>query len=184
MAKQKCYHLTVQGPRAHLGATSQSPEGPSLTHLMEEAIINGITEEQGELPLLMSIIKLISTQCPMRSSSQCQRSDGKMIAVPPPYKALLRTLPIMEKSSSGKPSRQILQHLPLGTALSGITHKVPQPQLSPPLKKRSETLTDSPTMPGTIDDQLERALVTSCPKNKRRALRVLTGLCGDPECSE
>ena len=151
---------------------------------MAESIISGITDDQGELPLLMSITELIAPQCPQPSRSQCQRSDGKRIVVPHQYKALLCTLPTMKQCSSGKPSRQILRHLPLGTALSGITHKVPQNQRSPPSKRRSESLKDSPTMPGTIDDQLERALVTSCPKNKERALRVLTGLCGDPECSE
>ena len=65
--QQKWYHLTVQGPKAHLGNTNQNPGEPSLTHLMAEAILNGITEDQGELPLLMSTTELISNQCPKRS---------------------------------------------------------------------------------------------------------------------
>ena len=80
--RQKWYHLTVQGPKVHLGDIDQNREGPSLTHQMAESIISGITDDQGELPLLMSITELIATQFPKRSRSQCQGSDSKMIAVP------------------------------------------------------------------------------------------------------
>ena len=66
--------------------------------------------------------------------------------------------------------------------MSGITNRIPP--RSPPLQKRFESPTAIPKMPGTIDDQLERAKMTSCPKNKRKALQVLKGLCGDPEYSD
>ena len=169
--RQKWYHLTINGLKVHLGDTDQvqgqNQEGPSLTAQMAESIVSGITDDQGTVPSLISITELIAPKCPQRSRSQSKRSDGKMIVVPHPYKALLRLLPAMKRCSSDRPSRAILRHLPTGTMLSGITHKVPRNQLSPPSKRRSDMLTDSLTTPGTIDDQLRRALVTSCHKKKK-----------------
>ena len=72
--------------------------------------------------------------------------------------------------------------------LTGITHQVPQNNLdrvpNQPLKSRSAPRMDTLSLatPATIDDQLRRALVNSCYKNKEKALRALVGFCGNPDC--
>ena len=38
--------------------------------------------------------------------------------------------------------------------------------------------------PSSLDDQLKKKIMTSCTKNKEKALEVLKGLCGDPECTD
>ena len=102
-----CYHLTVHSPQPLLIFTGAG--GPNLTHLMAESILNKICEDQGEPPLLMWSTELMSNPCPKLSRSQCQRPLCGQILVPYPFRAQLHTLPMVEKSTSGRPSRRVLQ---------------------------------------------------------------------------
>ena len=54
------------------------------------------------------------------------------------------------------------------------------------MKPRSATQMDNLNLatPETINDQLRRALMTSCYKNKEKALRALVGFCGNPIVTE
>ena len=182
--QQSWFHLELVDLRAPQGGIENN-EGSSLTTQMAEAIVTGITAEHEIVPSLITITELAASKCRWDLRSRSTRSgDYTTLATPGPFKARLRLLPKTARCLSGKPNNAILKHLPTGTTLTGITHQVPQNNPNQPLKPRSATRMDNLSLatPATIDNQLRRALMTSCYKNKEKALRALVGFCGNPDC--